>query len=274
MRTIAIVNKKGGVGKTTSSVNLSAAFAEMGFSILAIDLDDQGNLTTNFGLPPASDGLLAVYTDYKSNRITTYVQRNVLGAQLPGIDVVPAAPTYGQLSRRLPESGRIARLAWQIRHLEEPYDLIILDCPPSFGVLTQNAIAAADDVLVPLSADKQSIDGLEDLVLLVEEVNDFAGGQRSVSALYVTEFDRRRNGDQAAVSVLRESFPDRFCNQVINTNAQIKDAYIAEQPVLLYDPKGRGARDYRNLAEEIAQKLRLTPNAGAIGGSVGKARLS
>lgn len=248
-RVIAVANQKGGVGKTTTAVNLGASLAELGFRVLLIDLDPQGNATTGLGLNPWS--------------VTTSMY-DVLLREVPMEDCVDAtsvrnlfvAPANLDLAgaevELVPAFSRELRLRRALDLVRADYDFIFIDCPPSLGLLTVNGLAAASEVLVPIQCEYYALEGLGQLLRNVDLVKKNLNPELEVSALVLVMFDARTKlADQVAREV-RAHFGERVCRNVIPRAVRLSEAPSFGQPISVFDPFSRGAIAYRELAKEVS----------------------
>lgn len=248
---IAVANQKGGVGKTTTTINLGAALAEQGFRVLLVDLDPQGNASTGLGVA-------------KENRaITTYdlllsdvsIQDVVQVTKVAGLWI---APSTTDLSSADIEMVAIERRSYLLRDaLRQPaidtynLDYVLIDCPPSLSLLTVNAMVAAHSVLVPLQSEFFALEGLSQLLLTVREVRAKANPNLRIEGVVLTMFDGRNNLSRQVEADARENLGDLIFHTVIPRNVRISEAPSFALPVLNYDSRSKGSRAYRALADEL-----------------------
>jgi chromosome partitioning protein len=248
--TIAFSNHKGGVGKTTSVANIGAALAKRGRKVLLVDLDAQRNLTSSF-LPDA---------DVEKQDVTIYEALRGEAA-LPivplrdGLALVPAgielAKADLQLSQQLAREQLLKRaLAPHVA----AYDYILLDCPPSLGVLTINALTAADAVYIPLTAETLPLKGLRMLEEVAEEIRSTLNPSLSLSGVFVTKYDERRSLNKAILDAIARRYGDALFKTKIRDNIAVAEAPLAQAPVVDYKPSSNGARDYEALTDEIEER--------------------
>jgi chromosome partitioning protein len=261
-RLITVANQKGGVGKTTSTVNLAAALAQHGSRVLVIDLDPQGNASTAFGLDHRA-GTPSVYDVLVDGRPLAGVAQSVDG--FTGLDCVPATiDLAGAEIELVAVVARESRLAKALAGLETPYDYVFVDCPPSLGLLTVNALVAAQEVLIPIQCEFYALEGLSQLLRNIDLVRAHLNERLHVSTILMTMYDgRTRLSDQVAQEV-RAHFGDLVLSPTIPRSVRISEAPGYGQSVLTYDPGSRGAVAYIEAAREIAERSAV---AGAAGGS-------
>lgn len=248
-RIMAVANQKGGVGKTTTSVNLGACLAELGFRTLVVDLDPQGNASTGLGI------------NIRSLQASMY---DVILADVPLEDCIEAtsvrnlfvAPASLDLAgaeiELVPAFSRELRLKQALAEVRDDYDYVLIDCPPSLGLLTINGMTAADEILVPIQAEYYALEGLGQLLRNVGLVQKNLNPGLEITTIVLVMYDARTKlSEQVAVEV-REHFGDKVCRTVIPRNVRISEAPSFGQPISAYDPTSRGAVAYRELAKEIS----------------------
>jgi chromosome partitioning protein len=248
-RVIAIANQKGGVGKTTTAVNLGAALADLGNRVLVIDLDPQGNATTGLGIEARSfdrsmyDVLLhdvpledCIEPTAIRNLFLAPATIDLAGAE---IELVPA------FSREL-------RLRRALEDVKADFSYVLIDCPPSLGLLTVNALAAATEVLVPIQCEYYALEGLGQLLRNVELVRGNLNPSLEVSTFVLTMYDARTKLADQVVAEVREHFGDAVCRSVIPRTVRISEAPSFGEPITVHDPSSRGAIAYRELAKEVS----------------------
>jgi chromosome partitioning protein len=248
-RVVAIANQKGGVGKTTTAVNLGAALAEAGFRVLIVDLDPQGNATTGLGLNPR-DVNGSVY-DVLLNDMA--LEDCVEPTSVKNLFVAPATiDLAGAEIELVPQMSRELRLRRAIDSVRDQYDLVLIDCPPSLGLLTLNGLAAADDVIVPIQCEYYALEGLGQLLSNVGLVQSNLNRALEVRGIVLTMYDgRTKLADQVEAEV-REYFGPRVYRTVVPRTVRLSEAPSFGQPIIVFDSTSRGARAYRELAKEVS----------------------
>ncbi|MBP9115722.1 MAG: ParA family protein [Acidimicrobiia bacterium] len=248
-RVISIANQKGGVGKTTTSVNLGAALAEAGNRVLVIDLDPQGNATTGLGIQhrDLEGSVYDVIINDKSLEDCTEptAVRNLF--------VVPATiDLAGAEIELVPAFSREMKLKKAIKEILEDYDYVLIDCPPSLGLLTVNALAASDDVIVPIQCEYYALEGLGQLLRNVGLVKGNLNEKLEMRGIVLTMFDARTKLSEQVASEVREHFGTKVYSTVIPRTVRLSEAPSFGQPIITFDPTSRGAIAYRELAKEVA----------------------
>jgi chromosome partitioning protein len=244
-RVIAFANQKGGVAKTTTTLNLGVALSERGFKILLIDLDPQGNLTMSQGLNP--DAIERSMFDVLVHRIPLeeVVEPREVDLAVSSIDLAGAELALSS------QIGRERALEKSLLPLKERYDYVLIDTPPSLGLLTINAFVAADAVIVPVQCEYLSLRGLVQLENTLQMVRENLNPQVEITGILATMFDKRTLHAREAVDILRENFGDLVFNTRITKTVRYAEAPVKGQSVLLYDPEGEAAMLYRDLAKEV-----------------------
>lgn len=247
MRKFAIANQKGGSGKTTTCVNLAAALGELGRRVLVIDLDPQHSATAWLGLRDPGRGLYGIFVDHADFREV------VKPTEVPGVDLAPSSPWLVGVEKILAgEVGAEQILRRGLARLPAgTWDYVLIDCPPTLGILTINALAAAEELLVPVEAHVMALSGLAQLLHTVEIVRERLNPELRVSGILACRVDSRTRHAREVVEQLRERNGGLVYQTVIRENIRLAECPSFAQPITRYDPKSSGAADYRALAREI-----------------------
>ncbi|ADQ47372.1 cobyrinic acid ac-diamide synthase [Caldicellulosiruptor kronotskyensis 2002] len=260
-RIVAIVNQKGGVGKTTTCVNLSAAVSKMEKRVLAIDCDPQGNLTSGFGI------------DKKSLEKTTYdvligncsADEAIVKEKFENLSILPANVNLAGAEIELVSMiAREFRLKDAIEKVKDEYDYIFIDCPPSLGLLTLNALAAADSVIIPIQCEYYALEGLSQLSNTISLVRKHLNKSLEIDGVVLTMFDSRTNLSLEVVEEVKRFFGQKVFLSIIPRNVRLSEAPSFGIPGILYDPESKGAKAYIELAEEYINRIENTFSRGAI----------
>ena len=252
--TVCIANQKGGVGKTTTTVSLAAAIAEYGARVLLVDLDPQGNATTGVGLR-AEEGDPSTYLVLVDD---LPVSEAMVPSGIEGLDVVRSSlDLAGAEVELVPAFSREHRLKRALESVTGDYDVIFIDCPPSLGLLTINALVAADQIVVPIQCEYYALEGLGQLLRTIELVGQNLNRELSLGGVILTMYDGRTNLSQAVVDEVRGYFGDDAYATVIPRTVRLSEAPSFGQPITVFDPQSRGARAYQRLAREVSVRLGL-----------------
>lgn len=250
---ISMVNQKGGVGKTTSTINLGAALVEQGRKVLLVDLDPQGALSAGLGVSHDEDQV-TVYDLLFDN--TASIHAAIKHSKVSGLDLVPANIDLSAAEIQLVnEVGREQTLARALRPVRGEYDYIFIDCGPSLGLLTVNALAASQGVIIPMEGEYYSLRGLALLTDTVEKVRDRINFDLDIVGILVTMFDRRTTHAREVMDRVVEVFGDRVFDTVITRTVRFPETSVAGEPITTWAPNSQGADQYRSLALEVMERV-------------------
>lgn len=248
VKVIAIANQKGGVGKTTTAVNLAACLAQKGRKVLMLDEDPQGNATSGLGFDKR-DIKKCVY-DTLINDVP--IKDVLLHSDYENLDVIPAtiqlAGAEIELVSLMNREGRLKNALERVKH---DYDYVLIDCPPSLGLLTINALTAANSVLVPIQCEFYALEGVSQLMNTIKLVQRNLNPALKLEGVLMTMFDQRTNLSSDVVGEVRKYFNTKMYNTIIPRNVRLSEAPSHGQPVIVYDPKSKGAQVYSELAQEV-----------------------
>jgi chromosome partitioning protein len=248
-RIIAMCNQKGGVGKTTSTINLGAALAEIGRRVLLVDLDPQGALSVGLGINPLQLDR-TVYNLLMERAVTA--DDVMLKTHVPGMDLLPSNIDLSAAEIQL--VGEVAREQTLLRVLtpvRDDYDIILIDCQPSLGLLTVNALTAANGVIIPLECEYFALRGVALLVDTIEKIRERLNPQLQLEGVLATMYDARTLHGREVLARLVEAFGDRVFHTVINRTVKFPETTVAGEPITTYAPSSSGATAYRDLAKEV-----------------------
>jgi chromosome partitioning protein len=248
-RRFAIANQKGGVGKTTTAVNLGAALAELEYRVLVVDLDPQGNATTGLGINARN--LDASIYDVILHDVP--IEDVIEPTTLRNLFAVPATiDLAGAEIELVPVFSRELRLRRALENVEADFDYVLIDCPPSLGLLTVNGLAAASEVIVPIQCEYYALEGLGQLLRNVGLVQSNLNPELEVTTIILTMYDARTRLAEQVVEEVRQHFGDRVCHNVVPRTVRLSEAPSFGQPIVVFDSSSRGAIAYRELAKEVS----------------------
>jgi chromosome partitioning protein len=251
-RAIAIANQKGGVGKTTTAINLSSCLAEAGKKVLVIDMDPQGNCTSGFGI--------------NKNELENTLYELIIGEctlresimEVEGIDNIRIIPSNVNLAGAeidlLDLNDREYILKNEIDYIRDDYDFIIIDCPPSLNMLTVNALTTADTVLVPIQCEYYALEGISQLMNTIDLIHDRLNDRLKLEGVVFTMYDARTNLSSDVVNNVKENLETHIYNSIIPRNVRLAEAPSNGMPINYYDSSSAGAKSYRNLAKEVCER--------------------
>ena len=253
-KTISVINQKGGVGKTTSAVNLAAAVGMKGYKTLLIDIDPQGNATSGFGI------------NKRNIEISSYdilihgekAEKAVIETAFTNVSVIPSNINLAGAEIELIEmKNREQNLKKAISLIKDKYDFIFLDCPPSLGLITINSLVASDTVFIPIQCEFYALEGLSQLISTVRQIKRLYNPLIEIEGILLTMYDGRLNLTQQVVEEVKKFFPKKVYSSYIPRNVRISEAPGYGQPVIYYDRKSKGSEAYLQLAEEFLKNNRM-----------------
>ena len=252
---VAFANQKGGVGKTTTTVNAAVGLARRGFRVLLVDIDPQGNATSSLGVDKG--GLLHSVYDVLVDEVP--IAKAVAVTDRPRLDLVASTPTLAGAEVELVEvSAREHRLAAALNAVTDRYHVVLIDCPPSLGLLTVNALTAARSVVVPIQCEYLALEGLGQLITTIDLVKRRLNPQLDVAGVLMTMFDGRTRLSAHVVAEVRRYFPHRIFEAIVPRSVRLAEAPSYGQTILEYDPASRGAEAYEAFVGELIERLKLS----------------
>lgn len=247
-RIIAIANQKGGVGKTTTSVNLSACLAHLGKKVLLIDTDPQGNATSGVGVNKGE--IQKCIYDILIDDVD--IQEVIHSTKVDNLDIIPATISLAGAEIELVSTiSREVRMKHAIQEVKDSYDYIIIDCPPSLGLLTINALTASDSIVIPVQCEYYALEGLSQLLSTIRLVQKHLNEALMIDGVLLTMFDARTNLGIQVIDEVKKYFQDKVYKTIIPRNVRLSEAPSHGEPIIIYDSRSRGAEVYLELAKEV-----------------------
>jgi chromosome partitioning protein len=248
-RVYVFVNQKGGVGKTTSAVNIGAYLAEEGKSVLLVDFDSQANLSSGMGVQPLKPGVYELISGQAS------IEKTIRNTSVPHLKVIPASiDLSGAAVELIDQENRDLFLKRSLEPVRQRYDYILIDCPPSLGVLTLNGMAAADAVLIPMQCEYFAMEGLSLLLQTIKRIQRNLNPALDIGGIFFTMYDSRTRLAQDVIKQVSAYFKHKVFTTIIPRNVRLSEAPSHGLPISIYDPQCTGARAYQSLAREVISR--------------------
>mgnify|MGYP000134275830 CR=1 FL=1 len=252
-RIVAVANQKGGVGKTTTTVNLATALAAIGKKVLVIDIDPQGNASTSFGIEPAKRNV-TVYDLFIAPNIS--ITRAIMATEIPNLDLITATIDLAAAQSELGDTPKKEMIIKnRLQQIKEQYDFIFFDCPPSLNLLTINALAAADSILIPLQCEFLAMEGLAYLINTLKLIRGSINKSLKIEGVVLTMYDKRNRLSWHVAEEVRKELGDLVYNAMIPRNIKLSEAPSHGKPAIIYDTNCSGSITYMLLAQEFIEKL-------------------
>ncbi len=256
MHVLAVINNKGGVGKTTSAVNLAAWLARMGHETLLVDFDPSAGASLHLGFDPAAKVVptLCDYLIARDKQLAEFIHPTAV----TGLSCLPSEPSLGEFYEEV-QQGDGVDFFLDRKAVPETFEFVICDCPPNMGSLALNALALADSAVIPVQTQYLSLPGLDLTLEVVDKARRRINPELTLLGFFGTHFDRRTTVAQKVLGLLRKRFGSQMFRTVISVNSKLIEAFHARQPVLLYAPHARGSEEYEQLAREIMRRMKKIP---------------